>query len=71
MLLHLEQQATADCVIFAGEHTHCPGHICAHAVDLPLDRGEYDDLVDYLRSTSGFKDEWGETRVETDPQFRK
>ncbi|MFO8007093.1 MAG: Gfo/Idh/MocA family oxidoreductase, partial [Candidatus Brocadiia bacterium] len=37
-------------------------------VELPIDRQEFSELIDYLRSTSGFKDEWGDTHVETDPQ---
>ncbi len=37
-------------------------------VELPIDRQEFNELIDYLRSTSSFRDEWGDTRVETDPQ---
>jgi len=39
-------------------------------VDIPIDRQEFHELIDYLRSTSSFKDEWGETHVETDPQHK-
>jgi len=40
------------------------------AVDLPISRQEFKELMDYLRSTSSFKDEWGDTHAETDPQHK-
>jgi predicted dehydrogenase len=40
-------------------------------VELPIDRGEYDALIEELQATSSFQDDWGATRSETDPQFKK
>ncbi|MGD2174728.1 MAG: Gfo/Idh/MocA family oxidoreductase [Candidatus Brocadiaceae bacterium] len=41
------------------------------AVDVPIDRQEFNELIDYLRSTSSFKEDWGDTKSETDPQHLK
>ncbi len=40
------------------------------AVELPIDRQEFSELIDYLSSTSSFEDQWGETKPETDPQHK-
>jgi predicted dehydrogenase len=40
------------------------------AVDLPVDREEFHEVMEGLRATSSFKDEWGETQAETDPQHK-
>jgi predicted dehydrogenase len=40
-------------------------------VDVPIDRSEYYDLVAGLAAKSGFKDDWGASKSETDPQFKK
>jgi len=40
-------------------------------VEIPIDRAEYHKLIDRLRRKSRFKDEWGLSKWETDPQFRK
>jgi len=40
-------------------------------VDIPIDRAEYDRLLQEFAANSSFKDQWGETKVETDPQFKK
>ncbi len=38
-------------------------------VKLPLDRAEFNELIEHLRATSTFRDDWGESKAETDPQF--
>jgi predicted dehydrogenase len=40
-------------------------------VDIPMDRGEYEALIADLAAKSSFKDDWGATKSETDPQFKK
>jgi len=40
-------------------------------VELPIDRGEYDKLLEELCATSKFKGDWDVTSVETDPAFKK
>ena len=40
-------------------------------VDVPIDREEYDELIEELRGTSSFKGEWDESRSVTDPAFKK
>jgi predicted dehydrogenase len=39
-------------------------------IELPVDRAEFDELIDHLRATSSFRDEWGATDSETDPAFK-
>jgi len=41
------------------------------AVELPVDRREYDELIEFLCSSSSFKGDWEASKAETDPQFRK
>ena len=40
-------------------------------VEVPIDRAEYDELIERLRATSKFQGDWGKTSWETDPQFKK
>ncbi|MHC4593091.1 MAG: Gfo/Idh/MocA family protein [Planctomycetota bacterium] len=40
-------------------------------VGIPIDRDEYNALIDELSATSKFKGDWLETRSETDPEFTK
>jgi predicted dehydrogenase len=40
-------------------------------VKIPIKRREFDQLIERLRGRSRFKDQWGETKPETDPAFRK
>ncbi len=40
-------------------------------VQLPIDRGEYDELIRSLCAASSFKGDWAETSTETDPAFKK
>jgi len=40
-------------------------------VDLPLDRAEYDALMERLRATSSFHGEWDESKTESDPHLQK
>jgi predicted dehydrogenase len=40
-------------------------------VDLPLDRAEYDRLMEGLRATSSFHGEWDESEAESDPNLKK
>ena len=41
------------------------------AVSLPIDRDEYDGLMEGLCATSSFQGEWDESKGETDPAFKK
>lgn len=40
-------------------------------VEVPIDRQEYDGLIERLSAGSSFRGDWGDTSWETDPQFRK
>ncbi|MCD6416630.1 MAG: hypothetical protein J7M08_08040, partial [Planctomycetes bacterium] len=40
------------------------------AVELPIDREEFDRLIERLKSTSSFKGEWGQTEAQTDPAHK-
>jgi len=40
-------------------------------VDLPLDRAEYDSLMERLRATSSFHGEWDESKAESDAAIDK
>jgi predicted dehydrogenase len=40
-------------------------------VDIPMDRDEYSELIAGLAAKSEFRDDWGESKSETDPQFKK
>ena len=39
-------------------------------VDVPIDRAQFDELIVHLRATSSFKDDWGASKSETDPQLK-
>lgn len=38
-------------------------------VDFPISRTEFSDLIDYLRSTSSFEEDWAATKAESDPNI--
>jgi predicted dehydrogenase len=40
-------------------------------VDLPINRARFDRLIKRLKATSSFKDDWGDTKAETDPSIKK
>jgi predicted dehydrogenase len=40
-------------------------------VDVPIDRSEYDALIEELRAGSAFQGDWDASKSETDPQFQE
>lgn len=40
------------------------------AVDVPISRGEYDELIERLSADSKFRGEWDQSKSETDPQHK-
>jgi predicted dehydrogenase len=41
------------------------------AVELPIDRAEYGELMESLRATSSFHGEWDESEAESDPNLKQ
>ncbi|MFW6189890.1 MAG: Gfo/Idh/MocA family protein [Planctomycetota bacterium] len=40
------------------------------SVELPVDRAEFNELIEHLRATSKFREDWGASESETDPQHK-